>query len=265
MEPEQIEIPLRGGRLARVVRIGNTVHRSVGPWTPAVHALLRHLEAKGFDAAPQLRGFDAQGREVLSFIPGATATRPWPVELRRDSGLRQFVTLLRRYHEAVQDFVPPDGAFWAAGSTPLKSGDIIRHGDFGPWNTIWLRGQPVGLIDFDLAEPGQPILDLAQAALFGVPLQGAQGIRLAGFSCRPNLHRRFLLLCRTYGKFGPSAVLAAVNSLVTSEIRRVETLGRAGREPWATLLKNGKAKEFRKYKSSVPSRVRLLRILYRLA
>jgi hypothetical protein len=35
--------------LGRVERIGNTVHRPVGPWTPAVHDLLRHLESVGIE------------------------------------------------------------------------------------------------------------------------------------------------------------------------------------------------------------------------
>jgi hypothetical protein len=37
-----------------VVRAGGTVRRSAGPWTPNVHALLRHLRDRGFDKAPAL-------------------------------------------------------------------------------------------------------------------------------------------------------------------------------------------------------------------
>ena len=37
-----------------VHRRGNVVIRDAGPWTPAVHALLRHLEDAGFAAAPRL-------------------------------------------------------------------------------------------------------------------------------------------------------------------------------------------------------------------
>lgn len=40
-EPEQI---LGGDARSPVVRIGDTVRRPSGAWTPAVHALLRHLE-----------------------------------------------------------------------------------------------------------------------------------------------------------------------------------------------------------------------------
>ena len=35
--------PLVGGNVGGAVRIGPTVRRLTGPWTPAVHALLEHL------------------------------------------------------------------------------------------------------------------------------------------------------------------------------------------------------------------------------
>jgi hypothetical protein len=37
-----------------------------------VHALLRHLEDVGFDDAPRALGFDNQGREMLTYLPGDT-------------------------------------------------------------------------------------------------------------------------------------------------------------------------------------------------
>ena len=60
----QQEIPLIGGNTSTVVRVGDTVRRNVGPWTPAVHALLRHLEYIGFTGAPRVLGLDERGREV---------------------------------------------------------------------------------------------------------------------------------------------------------------------------------------------------------
>jgi hypothetical protein len=36
-------VPLGGGNMSSgVVRVGDTVRRPAGPWTPAVHALLTH-------------------------------------------------------------------------------------------------------------------------------------------------------------------------------------------------------------------------------
>ena len=69
------EIPLTGGMMTEgVVRVGNTVRRPVGPHSPFVHRLLRHLEDVDFDAAPRMLGIDAKGREILSFQHGEAQT-----------------------------------------------------------------------------------------------------------------------------------------------------------------------------------------------
>src|SRR5882757_6892466 len=67
------EETLAGGNTVGAVRIGDTVHKQASPWTPTVHALLRHLEAAGVDGVPRALGFDDQGREMLSYLPGETA------------------------------------------------------------------------------------------------------------------------------------------------------------------------------------------------
>src|SRR5919112_1630192 len=110
------EVKLTGGFFSEVVRVGDTVRRSTGPWTPAVHALLRHLEAVGFDGAPRVLGVDEQGREVLTFIEGdvlgggrewqpGTPT-PWPRWAQSEACLVESATLLRSLHEAAASFVP---------------------------------------------------------------------------------------------------------------------------------------------------------------
>ena len=60
-----------GANLNPAVRVGDTVRRRAGPWTPAVHALLRYLEKTDFEA-PRVLGMDEQGREILAYIPGET-------------------------------------------------------------------------------------------------------------------------------------------------------------------------------------------------
>jgi hypothetical protein len=109
--PDGEEVTLAGGAAtSEVVRVGDTVRRTTGRSTPAVHALLRHLEAKGFDGVPRVLGFDERGREILTFIEGRPGTRPWPEELRTGAGLTAAVRLLADYQDAVADFVPPAGA-----------------------------------------------------------------------------------------------------------------------------------------------------------
>ena len=72
------EEPLGGGGMTPVVRIGATVRRPVRPATPAIHALLGYLEEVGFPGAPRVRGIDAQGRGVLTFIEGEAGSRQSP-------------------------------------------------------------------------------------------------------------------------------------------------------------------------------------------
>ena len=66
--------PLPGpeGQSTPILRHGDTVLRPAGPWTPAVHALLIHLEKSGFTGSPRVvgDGYDGHGREVLTYIPG---------------------------------------------------------------------------------------------------------------------------------------------------------------------------------------------------
>jgi hypothetical protein len=87
-----------------------------------VHALLHHLERVGFGGAPRVIGFDEQGREVLTFLDGVVATRPWPPLLRTEAGLNGMAALLRAYHQAVASYVPPESARWRAGLIELQAG-----------------------------------------------------------------------------------------------------------------------------------------------
>jgi hypothetical protein len=57
---------IAGGNVNQVVRVGDTVRRPAGPWTPAVHALLTHLHNVGFSAGPRPLGVEELGREVLT-------------------------------------------------------------------------------------------------------------------------------------------------------------------------------------------------------
>jgi hypothetical protein len=56
------EVLLAGGNSADVVRIGDTVRRVAGPWTPSVHRLLRMLRAAEITEVPEPLGFDDRGR-----------------------------------------------------------------------------------------------------------------------------------------------------------------------------------------------------------
>lgn len=227
---------LRGGSVSWPVRIGDNVHRDAGPWTPAVHALLRHLAWVGFDGAPRVVGMDEAGREVLTFIPGRAGTRPRPPVLLRDIGLAALGTLLRSYHDAVASFVPPPDAVWRIGAVPFRRGDLVRHGDPAVSNTIWRRGCPVALIDWDFAEPGRRETDLAHLAWNAVPLRSDEQWKEDGFSSPPDLRERLHVVCRAYGDISPAVILDELERLHESLRDRALQLGSRGIQPWAMFL-----------------------------
>lgn len=132
--PRQVkEHALAGGNTGGAVRIGDTVRRAAGPWTPAVHALLRHPQATGFAGATRALGCDDQGREILSFLPGNAAGdhRLWPSWVHSDEALVQVARWLRDYHRVVADFQPPPDAVWREGA-PWRPGLIVGHNDAAP-------------------------------------------------------------------------------------------------------------------------------------
>ena len=131
------EAKLPGGNSTGAMLIGDVVHKPARPWTATVHAVLRYLENAGFDGAPRSLGFDDQGREMLTFLPGETIgdRTPWPAWASADSMLVQVGQWLRRVHDLTADFVPPPNECWFIGGT-MGPGLIIGHQDAAPYNAV---------------------------------------------------------------------------------------------------------------------------------
>jgi aminoglycoside phosphotransferase (APT) family kinase protein len=163
------ETPL-GGNLNDAVRVGDTVRRTTGPWTPAVHALLRFLEEHDFPA-PRVRGIDEQGREILEFVEGEAHSgtfEPVPDRVMVDENMLDAARLLRRYHDLAERFRPPSGARWRVVAPTVH--EIITHNDWSPWNALLREGRLYMTLDWDLAGPGSRLWGVANAALSWVPL-----------------------------------------------------------------------------------------------
>ena len=153
-----------------VYRRGNVVVRETGPWAGAVHALLRHLELVGFAGAPRIvgSGFDAAGRETLSFIEGEfTQPGPWSLD-----GATAVGRLLRELRDATASFRPPADARWWPwfGRSLGGARRVIGHCDAAPWNIVAREGLPVALIDWERAGPVDPLVELAQACWLNAKL-----------------------------------------------------------------------------------------------
>jgi mutator protein MutT len=175
--------PLPGGNVGGAVRIGPTVRRPTGHWTPAVHALLTHLHLRGLRAVPQLLGQDDSGREVLTYLPGRVLDVDR--ETASDQTLVEAMRWLRAYHDAVSDFWHPGPWRTSPGVSRVDQAGVgtdvsrradhmdspvqlIAHHDFAPYNvalTTSATGEQVsGVFDWDMAGPGTPLQDLGFAA-----------------------------------------------------------------------------------------------------
>ncbi|MGN9784406.1 phosphotransferase [Nonomuraea sp. ZG12] len=219
----QREEILTGGGVNEVVRVGATVRRPVGPWTPAVYGLLGHLAARGFTGAPRAHGLDERGREILDFVPGVVGHHPMPGHLRSDGALRRLATLLREYHDATAGHTPADDATWYFPAR--EPAEVICHGDVAPYNCVFRDGLPVAFIDFDTAHPAPRLWDVAYAAYRFVPLTCAVGdgdVDGNGEAALPVTEqaRRLRLLCDAYDlapgdrRALPEAVVERLHALV---------------------------------------------------
>lgn len=233
------EEPLSGGNVsAGVVRVGDTVRRPAGPWTPAVHALLDHLHAVGFEGAPRPLGIDERGREVLSWAPGAV---PWPHRfdlLEPDAALARVGRLIRDLHEAVRDFTPPPDARWQVLIPPDRS-EIIAHHDLAPWNLV--AGDRWVFIDWDCAAPGSRLWDLAYAAHGFVPLSANPAWR------RPDAGHRLRVLVDAYGLDEPERrrLLELLAPRTRSMYDFLAERSARGVQPWHTLWREGHGEAWR--------------------
>ena len=193
------EIPLSGGNITGVVRIGLTVRRSIGPWSAAVHGLLQYLETQGFEGAPRFLGFDQQGREILSFIEGEIGTYPLQSYMWSDENVREVALFLRRYHDATVGYHAPHGDTWQFEFPDHRQHEVICHNDVAPYNMVYRDRKPQALIDWDTAGPGPRIWDIAYAVYRFIPLSYAQDMQELGLTDLTTQARCLRLFSQVYG------------------------------------------------------------------
>ncbi|MBI2705800.1 MAG: phosphotransferase [Actinobacteria bacterium] len=170
---DDVEVLLGGvGNAGAVVRIGANVLRPTSEHSPAIHALLRHLEAAGFGGAPRLLGVEADGRERLGFIDGEVPLPPFPDWSLAGAVLASIAALLRRFHDATTRFVVPAGASWSAELADPAPGNepVLCHNDVCLENVVFRDAAAVALLDFEFAAPGRRVWDVAAMARMCVPI-----------------------------------------------------------------------------------------------
>jgi Ser/Thr protein kinase RdoA (MazF antagonist) len=189
-----------------VVRVGDTVRRTAGPWTPSVQALLRHVREHGVDWVPEPRGLDERGREVVGYVPGDVHGYPLPGWMWSDAILEAAARRLRAYHDATAGFARA-GRVWRLPSHAPD--EVVCHNDFAPYNFVFRGRQLVGVIDFDTAAPGPRTWDLAYLAYRLVPLTAPENPD-APASTGAQRRRRLERLCVAYGGADSREVVALV-------------------------------------------------------
>lgn len=207
MESEE---KLLGGNMTAVSRVGDTVRREVGPWTKHVHLLLTHLRATGIQEVPVPLGYDQNGREILSFIPGLVGHYPLPEYLHTDEVIISAAQLLRRIHDATEDVAK----IWQSGwQSPTREPiEVICHGDFAPYNCVFDNGKLIGIIDFDHAHPGNREWDLAYALYRFVPITAPSNPE--NYGTISEQCRRVRLFCDGYGLQERSQIVRSIKSRI---------------------------------------------------
>jgi hypothetical protein len=186
---------LEGGR-EEIKRDGDEVHRPIGKWTPQMHRVLHHLRERGFVEAPLPLGFDAEGREIVTFVKGEVSNS-LSGKAASVAALKSAAELLRRYHDAVSTFSleATDPEKWMLPPRPPT--EIVCHGDFAPYNVVLNGTRAVGLIDFDTAHPGPRTWDIAYALYRWAPFTNPDNPD--GFGSVQDQIERARHFCEAYG------------------------------------------------------------------
>lgn len=232
------------GNVGGAWRIGETVHRAAGPWTPAVHALLSHVTERGVPHVPRVLGFDERGREVLTFLDGHVVDVD--TETLTPGQLASLVSWTRRFHEAVADFDHAGPWRYAAMPNPA----FIGHNDIAPYNACFDGDELVGVFDWDLAGPTNHLMELAFIAWNCVPLWRDIGDE-------PTVER-LELICATYGEVRPVELVDAVPVRIQAMLDWIPRAAAAGDEGMCRLMAQGEpARSQRSLDDLVPRLARL--------
>lgn len=212
-----------------------------------MHALLRHLEQRGFRQSPRVLGIDEDSREVLTFIPGRVATtRPWPAEVWTEATLDQIGRIIRQYHEAVRSFAVPADAVWQFHNRGCLPGELICHNDVGVTNVVFGDSSKVtGLIDWDNAGPGHPIDEVAHAAWWFVPLVDPSLRARIGAPSEERERARLAVLADAYGGIDTGLLAARVSGVVASRLRAAQKGIEAGHPAFLALDARGYSTDLR--------------------
>ena len=145
-------------------------------------------------------------------------------------------------HDAQAGFEPPPGTRVVLGRA--RRARSICHGDLYPPNVVRRDGVPVALIDWDLAGPGDRLIDVASAAYHWAPLRtdGPEELSVADRA------RRARAVCDGYGLPAAERSLLVDRSLAMREhgYELHHRLGGVERQPgWREMWDRGSGERIR--------------------
>jgi len=227
-------------------RIGGTVHRTTGPWTAAVHALLDFLASR-LEHTPRVLGFDEQGREVLTFLPGRVVDIN--TGLLTPGQIDSLVSWTRSFHEVVAGFGHPGP--WRYPRVPQAS--LIGHNDIAPYNVCFDGDDVAGVFDWDLAGPTTPLMELAFIAWNCVPLWRDIGDEASA--------ERIRRICSAYGGVQPTQIADAVPRRIQMMLDWIPLGAAAGDAGLRRLMSQGEPERSQAALNELVPRLRRIRLL----
>jgi hypothetical protein len=112
------EVALQGGFVNQVVRVADTVRRSVPEDCGFTQELLALFEQSGWAGAPRLLGIEVGGRQILQYLPGHVAWEPeQPPQIASEHDLIAAACLARQFHDLT------------AGTTLAGDQEVACHND----------------------------------------------------------------------------------------------------------------------------------------
>ena len=154
----------------------------------------------------------------------------------------QVGALLRRYHDAVEGWQPETTLTWFDGRTGTGGpGELVCHGDPGPWNLVWRRGRLVGLIDWEYATVGTRRTDVAYTLHYLVPFRDRsywQGV--LGMARRPRRSDRMQAFADGYGMELDDELVQAVFDSQRAGVQRMRELAALGHPRYRQMILDGK-------------------------
>ncbi len=167
---------------------------------------------------------------MLTYVEGSA--NPDPADLTLED-LARVGQLIAALHDAAESFVAPKGATWDVVIAPDES-TLICHHDLAPWNLV-RSAEAMTFIDWNGAGPGSRLWDLAYAAHGFAPLSPRAELTLDDAAAR------LRALVEGYGlrRHERERLASLLAPRVRSMCDLLRSSAREGREPWATLVREG--------------------------